>query len=188
MSTNLSRRQLFRIKLGDLRTLVEENDGEGQVPFYRPPGALAEATFLQTCERCHACADACPYDVIQTFGPASGSLEGTPQLAPESDPCRWCPTMPCIEACPSGALSRSSEDAVAPIGKVHLNLADCLTTAGVLCDTCSVFCPDEIKAIRMVKRSPVLDSERCVGCGMCVYYCESDKQPLTLAPPVVAAN
>ena len=182
MSTNLSRRQLFKIKLGDLRTLVEEKDDARQIPLFRPPGALEEAMFLQTCERCHACADACPYDVIQICGPASGSLEGPPQLTPGSEPCRWCPTMPCIDACPSGALSVGKSSAVAPIGKVHLNLDQCLTTEGILCDTCSVFCPDEINAIQMVKRSPVLDRDRCVGCGMCVFYCDSDKQPLTLEP------
>lgn len=182
MSTHLSRRQLFKIRLGDLRALVNERDDEGEVQFYRPPGAVKEETFLQNCERCHACADACPYEVIHVFGPASGPLEGTPQLTPDTDPCRWCPTMPCIEACPSGALSKSKSTTVAPIAKVHLNLDECLTSEGVLCDTCSVFCPAEIKAIRMVNRSPVIDSERCVGCGMCAFYCESDKQPLTLQP------
>lgn len=88
--------------------------------------------------------------------------------------------MPCIEACPSGALSNVESHPVTPVAKVTLHLDECLTSEGVLCDTCSVFCPDDVQAIRMVNCSPVLDRESCVGCGLCVYYCESDKQPLRI--------
>lgn len=94
-------------------------------------------------------------------------------------PCRWCVDMPCVAACSSEALS---EAALKPLGKVSLNLDECLTSQGIFCDTCSLFCPPEVRAIRMVRRQPVLDVEACVGCGMCVFYCESDGQPLMIEP------
>ena len=66
--------------------------------------------------------------------------------------------------------------------KKNLHLDECLTSEGILCDTCAQFCPSEVKAITMIRRAPVLDRDRCVGCGLCVYYCESDRQPLTVEP------
>ncbi len=175
MSNALSRRQLFRVKLKDLRTLVKRPD----LAPIRPPGALDEDAFAQTCERCHACAEACPHDVIHWLGPSAGHLEGTPVLNPETVPCHWCEGLPCTAACPSEALS---QDSVRPIGKVQLNLDECLNSHGILCDTCSLICPDNSKAIKMINRTPVLDEDQCVGCGLCRYHCESDGQPLTFLP------
>jgi ferredoxin-type protein NapG len=175
-----NRRQLFKLRLGDLSRQIgrvvggAEEDEQG-VPFVRPPGALEdEEVFVDTCERCHACAEACPYDVVRSFGSSFGPLEGTPFLEPAIAPCRWCVDMPCIAACPSGALRREENAPVAPVAKVSFDLSKCLNTQGTLCDTCSYRCPGEIRAIRMVQHRPVLDLERCTGCGMCIYHCEAD--------------
>jgi ferredoxin-type protein NapG len=181
-----NRRQLFRFRLGDLsreigRTLRDPEQDEEAVPFVRPPGALPEEeAFLSSCERCHACAEACPYTVIRQFGPAFGPMEGTPFLDPATTPCHWCEDMPCIKACPSGALHQKEDIPVPPIAKVALNLNQCLNTQGILCDTCSFRCPSHIKAIRMVQRMPVLDEERCTGCGLCITHCEADSSAFSL--------
>lgn len=183
-----NRRQLFRLGLRDLSREAgravggAEPDDSEEEPFVRPPGALPdEEEFLATCERCGACAEACPYDVIQKFGPAFGALEKTPFLDPASAPCRWCSDMPCISACPSGAIGREPDQAVAPIAKVSLDLSKCLNTQGTLCDTCSYRCPSDIRAIRMVRRRPEIDLDRCTGCGMCVYHCDADPGALQIA-------
>ncbi len=184
--SGFSRRQLFRFRLGDLsreigKSLRDPDGEEEAVPFIRPPGALPEEeAFLATCERCHACAEACPYEVIRNFGPAFGLLEGTPFLDPATTPCHWCEDMPCIKACPSGALHQDEETPVPPIGKVTLHLDKCLNTQGILCDTCSFRCPSHIKAIRMVNRTPVLDQERCTGCGLCIVHCEAEPSAFSL--------
>ena len=177
----ISRRQFFRLRLGDLSREAgravggSDPDGGEAVSFVRPPGALPdEEAFLATCERCGACANACPYDVVRHFGPAFGSLETTPFIDPAAVPCHWCEDMPCIEACPSGALIRDESGTVPPVGKISLDLDKCLNTQGILCDTCSFRCPGHIKAIRMEKRMPVLDPDRCTGCGLCLYHCEAD--------------
>jgi ferredoxin-type protein NapG len=178
---SFNRRQLFKLRIGDL-TRKFLGEGESEDPdvaeatsFPRPPGALRDAAaFLDTCERCGACASACPHDAIFKHGAATGRHEGSPFLDPAQSPCRWCEDMPCIEACPSGALAREAGIPVPPVAKVSLDLDRCLNTSGILCDTCSFRCPTHIKAIRMVDRLPLLDAATCTGCGMCVYHCEAE--------------
>lgn len=195
-----SRRQLFRLRLGELtRELgkvvnppAQADDRDAQ-NFPRPPGALRdEALFLAACERCHACADACPHGAIDQFGPAQGRLEGTPFINPAAAPCHWCEDMPCIDACPSDALQRAADVPLQPIANVSLDLGRCLNSDGILCDTCSFRCPTHIKAIRMVQRMPVLDAESCTGCGMCLYHCEADPSAfefiLTNQQPAIARD
>ena len=188
-----SRRQLFKLRLADItremRKAVSspgskdaaENDEAPRFP--RPPGAIRdEDAFMTTCERCHACAGACPHNAIVLYGPALGRLEGTPFIDPAMAPCHWCEDMPCINACPSGALHRDAAYPVPPMAKVVLDLDQCLNSQGILCDVCSYRCPQHIKAIRMVGRTPVLDSERCTGCGMCLFHCEAEPSAFHYGP------
>ena len=177
-----SRRQLFKLRPRDLTGEVvgevsgADADGQPTAPAApRPPGALADGgAFLAACERCGACAEACPHDVIFKHGPATGAHEGTPFLDPARAPCRWCEDFPCIVACPSGALSREEAAPVPPVARVKLLPDRCLNAQGTLCDVCSWRCPSQIRAIRMVRRQPVLDDVSCTGCGLCLYHCEAE--------------
>ncbi len=179
MAENISRRQFFKLNPFDALRSITKKEPDGPVKektFYRPPGACSnEDDFLSKCERCHKCADACPHDVIFSLGPIEGKREGTPALDPSGKPCQWCKDMDCINACPSGALSFNDDGGINRIGSVMLNLDDCLNTHGILCDTCVSFCPPSVKALKSDGRAPVLDPEKCVGCGLCVYYCESER-------------
>ena len=190
MGKQFSRRNLFRLRLGDLSELAretlgasgEEIDSKEPELYIRPPGALAiEAAFLKACDRCRLCSEACPHGVIRHLGVADGPLEGSPFLQPESNPCRWCSDMPCNNACPSGALAFQEDGSVAPIAKASLNRSACLTESGILCDTCSYRCPQSIRAITMSGRSPSLNVDACVGCGLCAYYCDSEPSSFTVA-------
>ncbi len=189
MAKKFSRRNLFRLRWGDLSDLAgetlrrpaEESETEEEEDFIRPPGASSDdALFLSACDRCQLCSEACPYDVIKHSGVVDGEMEGAPYMEPEVDPCRWCSDMPCIKACPSGALSFQEDGSVAPIAKVKLNMNTCLTQDGILCDTCSYRCPQSVRAIKMVGRSPQLDVDKCVGCGLCAFYCDSEPSSLTI--------
>ena len=187
MSTKITRRQLFRLKPFDILNLVfkkeQVDDPSQQAGIFRPPGECdTEEEFLALCEGCPHCSRACPYGVIRHLGPAEGILEGTPVLDPNSNPCRWCPEMHCVKACPTGALTLNPDKKPPPIGKAVLNLDTCLAEEGILCDRCAVTCPSDIKAISMRNRKPVLDVEKCTGCGICVLYCESTPLSLKIIP------
>ena len=172
MSRRISRRQFFRLMPTAIRSSNKSPDNPGDHPVIRPPGALKDPqTFLESCHRCKACSAACPYNVIGHLGPAAGEEEGTPFINPEENPCRWCPTMDCINACPSGALRFNENGTVGPIAKAELNLDACLTKQGILCDDCVVACPTFVNAIKLCDHQPRLDSQKCVGCGLCSYYC-----------------
>lgn len=190
MATKLSRRNLFRLKPKDVAQLFRESgkgeaseEEEDEVCYFRPPGALAdEKDFLSVCERCGKCAEACPHGVIELLGPVAGIAEGTPVLDPAPRPCHWCPSMDCVVACPTPALSFGPERKVAPIGKAVLNLETCLTSEGTICDSCALHCPSDVRAITMKNRVPVLDQDKCTGCGLCAYYCESRPGSITIVP------
>ena len=61
---------------GDVRTYHRARRqgprGDGKRRFIRPPGALPEAEFLTTCERCRKCVEVCPVDAIFPAGPDRG--------------------------------------------------------------------------------------------------------------------
>ena len=171
MAKKITRRQFFRLGLFDHLDLFRKSGhseySRSESPPIRPPGALKdEEEFLAACERCQKCSHTCPYDVISHLGPVAGIEEGTPFLDPNEAPCRWSPTMDCINACPSGALSFHEDNSVDPIGKAELDLKLCLTQQGILCDDCVTICSASIKAVNMVDRTPRIDSEKCVGCGL----------------------
>ncbi len=189
MAAEFSRRNLFRLKPTDLAQLwvqsrrAASEEGQTQARCIRPPGAApVEADFLSACERCHKCIEACPFDAIHALGPVAGRAEGTPFLTPESRPCHWCPDMDCIRACPSGALRFGENQNVPPIAVAIIHPDRCLVSQGVLCDTCAVRCPTDLEAIRMQGRFPVLDAERCTGCGLCAHYCEADPGAISIRP------
>jgi ferredoxin-type protein NapG len=188
MPTKLSRRNLFRLKPADLVQLLRDsrlsgaagvrNGGTAEIDepkrYFRPPGARPNETdFLSVCQRCAHCAEACPHGVIDLLGPVAGTAEGTPALHPDRNPCHWCPDFPCVQACPSGALRLGADGKAPPIGQAHLHLDTCLTGEGILCETCALYCPANVKAVRMKNRQPQIDEDACVGCGLCAYHCES---------------
>lgn len=195
MPEPISRRQLFRFKLGDFtRHFKEEKKKDEDVPeekmkWFRPPGAIVDdGDFLASCLRCPHCADACPHDAITFLGPAEGRKEGSPVLHPTESPCYWCKDMPCIAACPTPALNFSIKEKLSslpPIGIASINADACLLAQGILCDTCAVRCPTHIRAIRMNGKQPVLDASRCIGCGLCAYHCEADPGAITVTMPSV---
>ncbi|ATE61785.1 ferredoxin-type protein NapG [Thauera sinica] len=150
----------------------------------RPPGALAEAAFLAACVRCGLCVRGCPYDTLQLARLGDGVATGTPYFEARKIPCEMCDDIPCVAACPTGALDRGLKD----IGKAKMGLAvlidqeNCLNFLGLRCDVCYRVCPVIDKAITLERihnpRSdrhamllPTVHSEHCTGCGKCEKSC-----------------
>lgn len=146
----------------------------------RPPGAAPEDEFLELCVLCAGCAAACPHDVIQMADEGSERGEGTPLIHPREAPCKLC--MVCPSVCPTGALSSVAKLSVA-MGHAVVDTEYCLAFAGQSCRACVDACPFPGKAIALgadgsgaPQRSvvPLVDTTRCVGCGLCVAACPTE--------------
>ena len=150
----------------------------------RPPGALPESDFLAACVRCGLCVRDCPYDTLKLAELGDSVATGTPYFEARKVPCEMCEDIPCVVACPSGALVRELTD----IGKAKMGLAvlidqeNCLNFLGLRCDVCYRVCPVIDKAITLERmhnpRSdrhamllPTVHSEHCTGCGKCEKAC-----------------
>ncbi|ENO78400.1 ferredoxin-type protein NapG [Thauera sp. 63] len=150
----------------------------------RPPGALPEHDFLAACVRCGLCVRDCPYDTLKLGELGDSVATGTPYFEARKIPCEMCEDIPCVVACPTGALDRGLTD----IGKAKMGLAvlidqeNCLNFLGLRCDVCYRVCPVIDKAITLERmhnpRSdrhamllPTVHSEHCTGCGKCEKAC-----------------
>ena len=151
----------------------------------RPPGALAEGDFLAACIRCGLCVRDCPYDTLSLaeLG-VDGAATGTPFFTARDVPCEMCDDIPCVVACPTGALDQSltSIDGARMGVAVLIDQENCLNALGLRCDVCYRVCPVIDKAITLEQshneRSghhaifmPTVHSEYCTGCGKCEKSC-----------------
>ena len=76
----------------------------------RPPGALAEDDFLAACIRCGLCVRDCPFDTLVLSELGDGLVTGTPYFEARKIPCEMCDDIPCVVACPTGALDHALTD------------------------------------------------------------------------------
>lgn len=75
----------------------------------RPPGAVDEKKFLALCIKCGQCLQVCPYNSIKLSDMAKGLGVGTPYIDANERGCYACNAVPCVLACPSGALDHHCE-------------------------------------------------------------------------------
>ncbi|WP_373035977.1 4Fe-4S dicluster domain-containing protein [Sulfurimonas sp.] len=75
----------------------------------RPPGAVDEKKFLALCIKCGQCLQVCPYHSIKLSDMAKGHGLGTPYIDADERACYACKAVPCVLACPSGALDHHCE-------------------------------------------------------------------------------
>ena len=150
----------------------------------RPPGALAEDDFLAACIRCGLCVRDCPFDTLVLSELGDGLVTGTPYFEARKIPCEMCDDIPCVVACPTGALDHALTD----IEKARMGLAvlidqeTCLNFLGLRCDVCYRVCPVIDRAItlelmhnprsdRHAMLLPTVHSDHCTGCGKCERAC-----------------
>ncbi len=168
--------------------------GSASPEAIRPPGALAEEAFLARCLRCGACGNVCPTSAIQPSLVETG-IEGlwTPVVVPRRGWCEPSCTL-CGQVCPSGAIRAMSaeekgwtrpEGYGVKIGTAFIDRGRCLPWGmETPCIVCQEVCPTTPKAIRLDETTvmgrdgkplrlqrPVVDPNRCVGCGLCEAKC-----------------
>lgn len=150
--------------------------------WLRPPGALPETTFLETCLRCGNCVEGCPANAIQPLQSDRSHLTETPYIDPNYQPCVICDSLECMQVCPSGALQPLSIHEIR-IGLAEVNYDSCLRSSGINCRDCIESCPIGENAIRLDSEKRVeVRSAGCVGCGVCQYYCPTNPKSIVVQP------
>jgi ferredoxin-type protein NapG len=165
----------------------------------RPPGALAEADFQGACIRCGLCVRDCPYKILDLARPEERVATGTPYFVARTGPCEMCEDIPCVKACPTGALDHALTDVVqARMGlAVLVDQETCLNFLGLRCDVCYRVCPLLDKAITLEPQHnertgkhtrfvPVVHSEACTGCGKCEKACVLEEAAIKVYPLALA--
>ncbi len=77
----------------------------------RPPGSLGEKEFLGLCIKCGQCLQVCPFHSIELADFGKGHGVGTPYIDATKRACWACNAVPCVLACPTGALDHDCEKA-----------------------------------------------------------------------------
>lgn len=153
-----------------------------RVPLIRPPGAISERQFLQACTRCDKCLHACPKDAIQRVPKKLGFLiMGSPYIDPKKIPCVMCDDLPCISACPDGALvpPPNNDKFEVKMGYAILDKNKCQAYGDTFCQQCVIDCPIP-GAITQVDERPIFHKNTCTGCGVCVLSCSTVNIPLAI--------
>lgn len=145
--------------------------GDEHAVNLRPPGAAGERDFEARCNRCGRCVQACPRDVVQ---PLPLSLDfmsvGTPALIYRNDYCDYC--MKCVTVCPTGAL-REDAPSADNVGVAKVISDACVAWSWSGCTVCKDVCPVEGVIVMDEHGRPVVDEDRCDGCGLCEAKCPS---------------
>ena len=165
----------------------------------RPPGAGLEGDFQSACIRCGLCVRDCPYDILTLATAEQPVATGTPFFVARAKPCEMCEDIPCVKACPTGALDHKLTDInLARMGlAVLVDHETCLNYLGLRCDVCYRVCPVIDKAItldiqhnaRTSKHAmflPTVHSDQCTGCGKCEASCVLDVAAIKVFPVKLA--
>ncbi len=164
---------------GGLALILDKKIPERTTPIV-PPGSLGLRHMTQHCTACQLCVSVCPNGVLRPSARLSAFMQ--PEVSYERGYCRPECTK-CSEVCPAGAISKitPADKSAIQIGHAVWIRENCIPVKeGVKCNNCARHCPAE--AIQMVlsdpsrpesPRIPVVNVERCIGCGACENLCPS---------------
>lgn len=143
-----------------------------------PAGSVSSQNFAQHCTACQLCVSACPNGVLRPSSDLSRFMQ--PEMSYERGYCRPECTR-CSEVCPAGPIKpiTREEKSSIQIGHAVWRGRNCIPVRdGQLCGNCERHCPTG--AIQMVPlkkdktgrlKIPVVNTERCIGCGACENLC-----------------
>lgn len=157
------------------RQLFTGNVGSGATPF-RPPWAVPESDFDDTCTNCGDCIDVCPTRIL-SFG--RGRL---PVVDFSRNECTFCGK--CESACEADALIKQEKNEAWNLTVSILN--NCLSIQRITCRSCGDMCENEAISFRLElggKATPTISMDDCTGCGACIAPCPSQSIQITRKTP-----
>lgn len=172
---------------GGLAVIEQKKLPTRAVPV-KPAGSVSLTHFATHCTACQLCVSACPEHVLRPSGNLMTLMQ--PEMQFDKGYCRPGCTR-CSDVCPTGAISLKNmltraEEQIEPaaikatvqMGHAVWIADNCVVLSdNVSCGNCARHCPAE--AIYMVESDksehpiPVVDTEKCLGCGKCEYVCPS---------------
>ena len=162
---------------GGLAAIERAQKPERQTPLV-PAGAISLKNFADHCTACQLCVSVCPNGVLRPSTSLLNLMQ--PEMSYERGYCRP-ECNKCSQVCPAGAIKPITieEKSSIQIGHAVVCLDNCVVnTDEVSCGNCARHCP--AGAIRMVRKNPddekslripVVNPERCIGCGACENLC-----------------
>lgn len=162
---------------GGLAAIIDKKMPERATPIV-PAGASGLRHFAQHCTACQLCVSVCPNQVLRPSTDLKRLMQ--PEMSYERGYCRP-ECAKCAEVCPTNVIHLTSlaEKSSIQIGHAVWILQNCIVnTDGVSCGNCARHCP--AGAIQMVPKDaadneslkiPVINTERCIGCGACENLC-----------------
>jgi len=140
-----------------------------------PPGAGSRRTFSLKCVGCQLCVARCPGKCLAPSVKLSSF--GQPAMDFRRGYC-LAECARCSEICPTGAIKflQREQRPYVHVGHAVWKKDLCIrTTNGDACTACVRKCP--VQAIHLVKGFPVVDREKCIGCGACEHVCPARPLP-----------
>ena len=190
---NMSRRNFFTVSAllatsavmkaqekkvdGGLAPLIDKKNPKRATSIV-PAGARGLRHFAQHCTACQLCVSVCPNQVLRPSGDLKRLMQ--PEMSYERGYCRP-ECAKCAEVCPTDAIHLTSlaEKSAIQIGHAVWIAQNCIVnTDKVSCGNCARHCPTG--AIQMIPEDendesspkiPVVNTERCIGCGACENLC-----------------
>lgn len=160
--------------------VIEEKKRPTRKTKIVPPGSEGIRHLSAHCTACQLCVSVCPNGVLRPSTDLDSLMQ--PESSYERGYCRPECTK-CSEVCPAGAIKKidKAEKSSIQIGHAVWVKDNCVPlTDGVECGNCARHCPSG--AIVMVPskegdessvKIPVVNTERCIGCGACENLCPS---------------
>jgi ferredoxin len=161
-------------------TVLSDKKVSKRTTSLTPAGSLSARNLAKHCTACQLCISECPNQVLRPSDNLKDLMQ--PKMSYERGYCRPECTR-CSQVCPTGAINKitPAEKSSVQIGHAVWVKDNCtVITDKVSCGNCARHCP--VGAIQMVPQDagnadslkiPVVNTERCIGCGACENLCPS---------------
>ena len=169
-----SRRDFLNV----FRKPLEQNK-ETSPLVVRPPYGLNESIFQSECVACDskACVDSCDEQIILIQD------DGKPRLDFSKSVCTFCDA--CASACEPNVLNLENNHTSEQLNATfRISTEGCVAHHGVICFSCKEPCIDDAILFNGMF-NPVIDMERCTGCGFCLGRCPTQAIDFSAIPIAV---